>query len=422
MPAPTPITEKLDKAKARLDEIAAQIHDLSSKDTLTKADAEASDKLIAEHQIAESEVRLHEKAAGITKQKAKAASDPEVRERMDEFRAWMKEGNFGGEAKQELVISGSNVADYNAAQSTETDNLGGDLTDDVLSSTIIDSLKYAGNMRELCTVYTTADGNGFKIPEADDADQTGAYVAENADAPNQDITFGVKTLNAQKITSKRVLVPNEAFTDWTQSPDFLIPPRLIRRIRRFEDAEFVAGVTSGRIAGALPGSTAGHTAAAAAAISYDDIVNLIYSVDAAYREGAEGLAENDGMGNSMVMGRVGFVLHDETLQALMLLKDGDSRPLWLPSVSGDKPATILGYPYAINNSMEQVATGKRSLLFGNFGYYAIRDVNSLRMVRNASVGYNSDQTGFVAFHRTDGRYIGPATSNKSDAVVHLLHP
>ena len=92
-------------------------------------------------------------------------------------------------------------------------------------------------------------------------------------------------------------------------------------------------------------------------MTYDDLVELEHSLDPAYREG----------------GRCSFMFADTTLKAIKKLKDGQGRPLWLPGIDVKEPASILGYRYVINQSVPAMAATAKSVLFGDFSKYIIRE-------------------------------------------------
>jgi HK97 family phage major capsid protein len=103
------------------------------------------------------------------------------------------------------------------------------------------------------------------------------------------------------------------------------------------------------------------------------------------------------------------------LAYLSKLKDGNGKPIWDNSnqgVLGANSLTIAGrqYPFTINQSMASaVATGNKTVLFGDFSKYKIRDVASVRLRRLVERYADSDQEGFVAFARADGNLLDAGT-------------
>lgn len=165
--------------------------------------------------------------------------------------------------------------------------------------------------------------------------------------------------------------------------------RLITRIGRITNKHFTVGTGSSQPSGVLTGATLGVTGAKAQvdSVTYDDLVELEHSLDPAYREG----------------GRCSFMFADTTLKAIKKLKDGQGRPLWLPGIDVKEPASILGYRYVINQSVPAMAATAKSVLFGDFSKYIIRDAMGITMYRFADSAFaQKGQVGFLAFMRSGG--------------------
>jgi len=92
---------------------------------------------------------------------------------------------------------------------------------------------------------------------------------------------------------------------------------------------------------------------------------------------------------------------DAALKVIKKLLDSQNRPLWLPDVAGNAPATILGYGYQINQDVAVPAASAKSIVFGDLSKYVIRDVMALTYYRFDE----SCQVGFLAFLRSGGNYM-----------------
>ena len=109
------------------------------------------------------------------------------------------------------------------------------------------------------------------------------------------------------------------------------------------------------------------------------------------------------------------MFHDNVLAYLRKLVDGDSRPLWNSGMSAGVPDTLHGRPYTVNQQMSSTITATdKTVLFGAFEKYVIRDVSSVRLYRLEERYRDLDQTGFIAFSRHDGELIN------TGAVKHLI--
>lgn len=259
-----------------------------------------------------------------------------------------------------------------------------------------------GGVRPMCTTLTTGSGNSLPIPTVDDTTQEAAIVGEGSALTSpQDPTFGVVTLSAYTYRTL-CLVSLELLQDSAFDVEAYIRSFIAERIARGTNRHFTTGNGTTQPNGFIPASSSGVTAASATAISYADLVDLEHSVDPAYR----------------LSPKVGWQMADGTLKVLKKLVDGESRPLWTPGLAVREPDTLLGYKYGINQHMAAVAASNKSVAFGDWGKYWIRDVSEMLIVRANELHIGSGQIGFYAFSRHDGDIIDAGT----DPIKHLTHP
>jgi hypothetical protein len=80
---------------------------------------------------------------------------------------------------------------------------------------------------------------------------------------------------------------------------------------------------------------------------------------------------------------------------------------------GGQPDTILGYPYVINQSMATPGSGVKSMLFGDFSKYIIRDVREVTLLRLDERFAELPPGGFLAFSRRTATCSTPARTPSS---------
>lgn len=266
-----------------------------------------------------------------------------------------------------------------------------------------DAMLTFGGMRQARTsILRTASGEPLPMPTANDTDNEGIIISENPaqKVPEQDITFGQEILGAYMYSSKSIRVSYQLLQDSAFDLPSYIAQKLGERIGRVTNRHFTVGSGSGEPRGVVTMATVGITAAAADAITDLELVDLIHSVDPAYRSQAE------------------FMFHDLTLRELKKLRDGDDRPLWLPGLAVREPDTILGHRYVVNSHMPQMGAGNKSILFGDFSRYYIRDVMDVTLVRLDEVYAEYGQVAFLAFSRHDGVLLDAGTH----PIKALQHP
>ena len=75
-------------------------------------------------------------------------------------------------------------------------------------------------------------------------------------------------------------------------------------------------------------------------------------------------------------------------------------------MSASEPDVLAGYRYSINQHMPVMAAGNKSVLFGDFSRYIIRDVMQVALFRMADSAFTrKGQVGFLAFMRSGGRLM-----------------
>ncbi|NPD15751.1 phage major capsid protein [Xinfangfangia sp. D13-10-4-6] len=252
------------------------------------------------------------------------------------------------------------------AQSTGTNTAGGFTVPTELANQIIKSMAAWGPMydEDITTTMTTASGNPIKIPTVDDTAVTAEPHTEGealTDDGGKDVTFGQKSLDAYVYDTEFVRWSMELGQDSIFNFEQLLGELLGERLGRISNRELTIGAGTTNPHGIVTASSLGKTTAAAAAITSDEIIDLIHSVNPAYRQSP----------------KVRFMFNDLTLAAIRKLKDSEGRYIWSGGdIQNGVPGTLLGYRYSINQAMAGVATGQRSMIFGDFGKYFVRKVGS----------------------------------------------
>ena len=280
------------------------------------------------------------------------------------------------------------------AQSVGTDSAGGYLVPEGFSNELEKSLLAFGGPRKVARVIRTSSGNDLPWPTVNDTGNTGRLLSENAAITETAVTFGSKTFSAYKFSSDSCLVSSELMQDSAFNLASEVGAMLGERLGRIEASYFTTGTGSSQPGGIVTGAGAGVTAASATAIAADELFELVHSVDPAYR------------GQSSC----GWMMHDNVLLALRKLKDGNDQYLWQEGMSAGEPDRLLGHPITINQNMaSSVATGEITVLFGAMAKFIIRDAGSVRLYKLEERYRDNDQTGFVAFKRSDSGVIDAGT-------------
>ena len=246
-----------------------------------------------------------------------------------------------------------------------------------------------GPMLAVADILRTDAGNTIPWPTVNDTGNTGELLAENTSVGSStDPTFSVRNFAAYKFSSKLVLISTELLADSAFDMAVTLGLLLGERLGRVLNTYFTTGTGTSQPQGITVGATTGKTTAAAAAITLDEILDLIYSVDPAYRPQGS------------------FMAHDNIYLALRKLKDTTNQYLWQPSVQAGQPDRLMNYPALVNRDMAStIATTNRTMLFGMLSKYKVRQVAQIRMRRLVERYADTDQEGFVGFMRADGALL-----------------
>ena len=276
-----------------------------------------------------------------------------------------------------------------------TDSAGGYLTPDYFSAEVIKTMKWYGGMEQVAKVITTNDGNDISYPKRDSTSIKGALIAEATAADASSITYGRLTLNAWKYTTGEFTVSNELIQDSIVNAEREIIEVAGESFGRILNEHFTTGSGSSRPTGLIYGLNAlassagiGVTGSSTTAVTYANLVDLVHSVDPAYRMGSGAT----------------WMFNDLTLGAIRKLVDSTGQPIWqMGNIQNGSPDTILGYKYTINQDMASLGAAAAPIVFGDLAKaYIIRRVNGVGLRRLNELHAVSDEVGFVGFLRADG--------------------
>ena len=268
------------------------------------------------------------------------------------------------------------------------DSEGGYLVPDEYERTLIDTLQEENIFRRLAHVISTESGDR-KIPVVA-SKGTASWIDEEAAYPESDDSFGQVSIGAHKLATM-IKISEELLNDSVFDMPTYIAREFARRIGAAEEEAFFTGNGTGRPTGILNATGGAETGVTSvgANISFDDVIDLYYSLRSPYRRNAV------------------FMMNDSTVRALRKLKNGSGDYLWQPSVTAGTPDTILNRPVYTSSYMPTVAAGAKSILFGDMSYYWIADREGRTFQRLNELYAPTGQVGFLSFERVDGKLILP---------------
>lgn len=381
---------ELKEKRARAWEAAKKFLDAKRTDDgfVSGEDAATYDRMEADVVRLGEEIDRLERQAVIDAELAKITSQPIVNTPTARPDGVEKTGRASDEYKRAFWNGMRNKMSYEVqnALSIGTDSEGGYLVPDEYERKLVEALQDEVFFRSLATVIRTSSGDR-KIPIVTSRGEA-AWIDEGGQFPESDDSFGQTSIGAYKLATM-IKVSDELLNDSVFNIEAYISKEFGRRIGAKEEEAFFIGDGKGKPTGlfnATGGADTGITAASTS-ITFDDVMDLYYSLRAPYRNKAT------------------WLLNDSTVKAIRKLKDGNGNYIWQPSVKEGEPDRILNRPYRTSIYVPELAAGNRVMAFGDYSYYWIADRQGRSFKRLNELYATTGQVGFLASERVDGKLI-----------------
>ena len=279
-------------------------------------------------------------------------------------------------------------------QLTTPGSAGGFLVPEDFSNVLDVASKFTGEVERLAQVLNTQSGATLPYPKVDDTSIVGAILSEGSADVVSDMTFAALNLGAYTYSSKIVKVSYQLLQDAAFDLDAFLVDTLGQRIARGQNAHFTTGTGSSQPTGLITAGSSALTAASATAITADEILSLIHSVDKSYRNSA----------SFALMGA------DSTAAAIRKLGVGSSNdfPVFIPGMAAGEPDRVFGVPFYTNNDMAAIATTNKPLVAADFSKYVVRNAGGVQMLRLNERYADALLVGFIAYKRSDAGAINGA--------------
>jgi HK97 family phage major capsid protein len=412
-------------AKAVADAKAVMSNAETEARSLTTEDETRFDAFMNEADSLSAQIKRYERLGNLDESRGRMTRDSETRtvgyDADDALRGWLLTGShvaptaqqasamaaaglntnlFTFNLRKDALRSRNDVERWESRAQSHTNTAGGYLVAPDFTREVELAMLSFGGMREVASVVRTATGADLPWPTSDDTSNEGEIIGENTEVTAQDLVFGSKTLKAFKYSSKIVKVSTELLQDSAVNLGEVIGSRLGERIARIGNRHFTVGAGTTEPFGMVTGATSGGTSAAPTAITYDELVGLLHSVDASYR--ANGT----------------WMFNDTTLAALRKVRDNDDKLIWQQGMIVGQPETILGRPFVVNNNVASIGASAKPILFGDMSKYKIRDVQEVSVLRLNDRFAEFGQVAFLAFSRHDGVLIDAGTHPVKYLTMH----
>jgi len=380
--------------------IAAQMNELAGKSDWDAAtDAAAWDKAVADLNAKDGQIarilaadKAMAEAVGVMNlaDRAEQLGRDKGKPALTQYARWLA----GGDA----ALSAAEWTSIRNTMSTSTNSEGGFTVQTTVAAQVVDYMKAYGGMRDVATVVAMSQGNTLQFPLSDGTSETGEWIGQNTTATAADLVFGSVSVPVFKASSKIVAVPYELLQDSQIDVEAFVNKRLGTRLGRITNTGYTTGNGTTAPNGIITAASTGSTFATGNTLSYTyaGLLALIHSIDPAYR--VPGAA---------------FMMNDKGVQAVRSVLDGQSRPIFTPgyeSTQGGQPFSapdrLMGYRLVTNQDIAVPAANAKSIAFGDFSQYLIRDVMDVTMFRFTDSAYTKlGQVGFLGWMRTGGNLL-----------------
>lgn len=380
-------TLELREKRAKAWEAAKAFLDAKAKDGAfaSAEDAATYDRMEQEVMDLGKQIDRLERQAAIDAELAKATSTPITNQPNGKADGDSKQGRASDEYKRAFWNGMRNKMSYEVqnALSIGTDSEGGYLVPDEYEKKLVQALEDEVFFRSLANVIKTSSGDR-KIPIVTSKGEA-AWIDEGGQFSESDDSFGQTSIGAYKLATM-IKVSDELLNDSVFNIENYISKEFARRIGTKEEEAFFVGDGKGKPEGLFGSADLGVTAATVN-ITFDDVMDLFYSLRAPYRKKAT------------------WLLNDSTVKAIRKLKDGNGNYIWQPSVRDGEPDRILNRPYRTSIYVPELAAGNRVMAFGDYSYYWIADRQGRSFKRLNELYATTGQVGFLACERVDGKLI-----------------
>lgn len=306
----------------------------------------------------------------------------------------------GGELRSFLRDGGPGSIEFRDLSLTAAE--GGNTVDRQFVTTLYEHLvDTASVLQANPTVLNTEGGNTLDIPKTTDHGAAAAATINTA-VPEDDPVFGKVTLAAFKY-GQLIDVPTELIEDSGVDIEGYLARALGRNLGLQLGSVFAVGAGTTEPFGAVTQSTLGVTAASGAAITFDTMIDLFYSVSSPYRASQSCY----------------WIMNDATAALIRKLRDnsggaGTGQYLWQPSVIAGQPDMILGKPVAVDPNFPGAGAAAKRVVFGDYAAFYVRYAGGLRVERSTDAKFASDQVSFRGIVRADSALVD------TSALKHLI--
>jgi len=402
--------KKIADLQDRQGTVVAEIRSIVDKSSQSAEDLAKIEKLEGEALQIDREIatlkKLEEREALLAKERVSHQQTQLTEKQIEDrehvvFKQILKAGTHKELSNEDREFLNSRAAGPMSGANPTTGADGGILVPRTLYAMVERFQKAFGGVLDVARVMPTEKGEPLGMPKSDNTARKGRIVAENAVInTGEKLQFAKLDLTGFMFTSDFVLIPSSFLQDASIDVMAYVAMEVAEATARAYNEKLTIGAGTTEPKGIVVGAGASGITAAATSLTADNILDLIHSVNSAYRKSPS----------------AGLMFNDLTLGVIRKLKDSNGRYLWdNGNIQQGIAPTIWGHPYTINDDMANIGASAKSMIFGDMSKYIVRKIGSPRLIVDKSRFLDYDQTAVVMFERLDGDTINSA------AIKSLVH-
>lgn len=257
-------------------------------------------------------------------------------------------------------------------------------------------IENSGVLQTNPTLLRTATGEQMQIPKTTaHSAPSGAPIAEAGTIAPSEPTFGQVPLDAYKY-GLLLQSSHELINDTGVDLEGYLAMQAGRALGNWLGGHLVTGTGTSQPNGVVTAATSGKTgstvaqgAASIGAFIGDDLIDLFYSVIAPYRNSSS----------------CAWLMRDSSVAVARKLKDTTGQYIWQPGLQAGAADMILGKPLYTDPNVAAVGSAAKSVVFGDFSQYFVRQVEALRFERSDDYAFNTDLVTYRVIIRADGDLV-----------------
>jgi len=279
-------------------------------------------------------------------------------------------------------------------QTIGTADQGGNLLDGSLYQGTVERSKEIGSVESLATIYTTVGDSPIHVAKVDNTSRGLTKISELGQATNTAVVFEKTQLDAYRYTTGVFPISQSFLRSAPQHGINYMANVLNTTYARAKNGILTNGDGNGDPEGLTVGLTTGVTGVSTTEIEFDEIEDLISSVDSSY------------------YGDAVFMMNRSTYSYFVKQKTDAGTPEYPEAQNANSP-NLRGFRVVYNPDMPAMTAGLSPIIFGSIrDALAVRNVGSVLVDVSTSQYWLEQALAVALWHSFDCAIVNPWAAKK----------